>query len=65
MLQRLTTLIGRLTPWMTRLSWAAAATFGLGFLLGSRGDLAGAVFFTIFWVVGAAIADSFLKNWNK
>ena len=65
MLQRFKTLIKRLTPWMTQLTWMAAGTFGLGFLLGSRGDLAGAIFFTIFWIVGAAITEGFIKNWNK
>lgn len=39
--------------------------FSLGFLLGSGGDIAGAIFFAVFWYVGAFIGSKFFESWNQ
>ena len=39
--------------------------FALGFLLGSSGEVEGALFFALFWYVGAFIGGKFFESWNS
>jgi hypothetical protein len=37
---------------MNPFTWMGVGAFALGFLIGSEGDLAGTVFYPVFWLVG-------------
>ena len=48
-------------PFMSPMSWMGTLAFAFGFFVGSEGEWEGALFFTLFWIVGIFIMDGYLK----
>ena len=61
LLNKLRTLISSALPWMSTMTWMGTLAFAFGFFVGSEGEWEGTLFFTLFWVVGAFIAEQYRK----
>lgn len=61
----LTGLVANWLPFMGPMSWMGTFAFAFGFFVGSEGELAGTIFFTIFWIVGLFIWDGYSKMNSK
>lgn len=61
LLNKLGTLISSAMPWMSAVTWMGTLAFAFGFFVGSEGEWEGTLFFTLFWVVGAFIAEQYRK----
>lgn len=61
LLNKLGTLISSALPWMSAMTWMGTLAFAFGFFVGSEGEWEGTLFFTLFWVVGAFIAEQYRK----
>lgn len=61
LLNKLSTLISSALPWMSAMTWMGTLAFAFGFFVGSEGEWEGTLFFTLFWVVGAFIAEQYRK----